>query len=175
MKHARAMLTYDGFVEYLKKTDIASFYGVTALRKMRGDTVIPYANDILDFLNHKGVADAFEAYVKRSEVLRTLQVEFEKAGRYRAACCADVSPIDPEQYNLALLLSFISTSHRFDILESLVRFLRMPCSAPREVLSVGYGTGYELKLALQEMPGWRLIAFDNSPDSHQYRLLRLSG
>jgi SAM-dependent methyltransferase len=167
-RNARAMLTYDGFGEYLKKADTASFYGFTALRKMRGDAVIPYANDIFDFLNHKGVADAFEAYVKRSEVLRTLQVEFEKAGRYRAARCAEVAPIDREQYKLALLLSFICTSHRFDILESLVRFLRMPCSAPREALSIGYGTGYELKLVFQEMPGWRPLAFDNSPDSHQY-------
>jgi SAM-dependent methyltransferase len=162
------MLTYDGFGEYLKKADIASFYGFTALRKMRGDAVIPYASDIFDFLNHRGVADAFEAYVKRSEVLRTLQVEFEKAGRYPAAHCAEVAPIDREQYNLALLLSFICTSHRFDILESLVRFLRMPCSAPRKALSIGYGTGYELKLVFQEMPGWRPLAFDNSPDSHQY-------
>jgi SAM-dependent methyltransferase len=162
------MLTYDDFGEYLKKADIASFYGFTALRKMRGDAIIPYANDIFDFLNHKEAADAFEVYVKRSEVLRTLQVKFEKTGRYRASRCAEVAPIDREQYNLALLLSFICTSHRFDILESLVRFLRMPCSAPREVLSIGYGTGYELKLVFQEMPGWRPLAFDNSPDSHQY-------
>ncbi len=163
------MLNYHGFGEYLKKADSASFYGFRALRKMRGDAVIPYANDIFEFLNHKGVADAFEAYAKRSEVLRTLQVEFEKTGRYRAARCAEVAAIDREQYNLALLLSFICTSHRFDILENLVRFLRMPCSAPtQEVLSIGYGTGYELKLVFQEMPGWRLLAFDNSPDSHQY-------
>lgn len=162
------MLTYDSFGEYLKKADIASFYGFTALWKMRRDAVIPYANDIFAFLNHRQVADAFESYVKRSEVLRTLQVEFERAGRYRAARCAEVAAIDHEQYNLALLLSFICTSHRFDILENLVRFLRMPCSAPREVLSIGYGTGYELKLVFQEMQGSRPLAFDNSPDSHQY-------
>jgi SAM-dependent methyltransferase len=163
------MLNYHSFGEYLKKNDGASFFGLRALRKMRGDAVIPYANDIFDFLNHKGVADAFEVYVKRSEVLRTLQVEFEKTGRYRAARCAEVAAIDREQYNLALLLSFICTSHRFEILETLVRFLRMPCSAPgQEVLSIGYGTGYELKLVFQEMPDWKLLAFDNSAESHQY-------
>jgi SAM-dependent methyltransferase len=163
------MLTYDAFGEYLRRVDSPSFYGFRALRKRRGDAVIPYAGDIFDFLNHKGVADAFEAYVKRSEVLRNLQVEFEKAGRYPAARSAEVATIDREQYNLALLLSFICTSHRFDILENLVRFLRLPCKAPaQEVLSIGYGTGYELKLIFQEMPGWNVLAFDNSPDSHQY-------
>jgi SAM-dependent methyltransferase len=162
------MLTYDSFGQYLKKADIASYYGFTALRKMRGDAVIPYAKDIFDFLNHREVADAFEAYVKRSEVLRILQVEFERSGHYRATRCAEVVPIDHDQYNIALLLSFICTSHRFDILENLVKFLRMPCSTSRDVLSIGYGTGYELKLVFQEMQGSRVLAFDKSPDSHQY-------
>ncbi len=163
------MLTYDGVSEYFKKADIASYYGFRTLQKMRGDSVIPYANDVFAFLNYKGLDDAFEAYVKRSEALRTLQVEFERSGHYRAARCADVVPIDREQYFLALLLSFVCTSHRFDILENLVRFMRMPSSASsREVLSIGYGAGYELKLALQEMPGWRLHAFDNSPESYRY-------
>jgi len=36
------------------------------------------------------------------------------------------------------------------------------------LLSVGYGTGYELKLAFDEAPGWRIVAFDNSPDSYEY-------
>lgn len=162
------MLTYDKFVEYLKTEDIASFYGLTALRKMCGGAVSRYANDIFEFLNHRKVADAFRVYVERCKVLRTLQVEFERTGKYRATSCADVVPIDHEQYNLALLLSFICTSHRFDILENLVRFLRMPCSASNEVLSIGYGTGYELKLALQEMPESSLLAYDSSFDSYEY-------
>lgn len=162
------MLTYEKFGEYLKQADRASFYGLTALKKMRGDAIVPYANEIFEFLNCRAVADAFSLYVKRCEGLRSLQIEFERDGRYRAAHCADVIPIDREQYNLALLLSFICTSHRFDILDNLVKFLRMPCSAPKEALSVGYGTGYELKLLLQEMPGFRLLAFDSSPDSYRY-------
>jgi 2-polyprenyl-3-methyl-5-hydroxy-6-metoxy-1,4-benzoquinol methylase len=53
----------------------------------------------------------------------------------------------------------------------------MHCRAPRELLSVGYGTGYELKLAFDEAPGWRMTAFDNSPDSYEYAsdLLRFFG
>lgn len=177
MNRISSMLTYEKFGEYLNRTDRASFYGLTALKRMRGDVVVPYANEIFDFLNYRGVADGFSLYVKRCEGLRSLQIEFERDGRYRAAHSADVVPIDREQYNLALLLSFISTSHRFDILDNLLKFFRMPCSAPKEALSVGYGTGYELKLLLQEMPGFNLFAFDSSPDSYRYAsdLLRFFG
>jgi len=115
--------------------------------------------------------------VARVSGLRRLQSEFEKTGRYIAASSKDVQPIDSEQYKLALLISFICTSHRFDILRSLVSFLRTHCRAPKELLSVGYGTGYELKLAFEEAPGWRIVAFDTSPDSYEYaaELLRFFG
>ena len=144
---------------------------------MYGETIRPYANDILRFLSHRGTACAVEKYVARAGRLRRLQSEFEKTGRYIAASSKQVQPIDGEQYKLALLISFICTSHRFDILRSLVSFLRMRCRAPRELLSVGYGTGYELKLAFDEAPGWRIAAFDSSPDSYEYasELLRFFG
>jgi len=167
-------LSYEALAEYFRKSDVPSYYGLTAVQRMYGETIRPYANDILSFLSHRGTACAVEKYVARVGRLRRLQSEFEKTGRYIAASSKQVQPIDGEQYKLALLISFICTSHRFDILRSLVSFLRMRCRAPRELLSVGYGTGYELKLAFDEAPGWRIAAFDNSPDSYEYasQLLR---
>jgi SAM-dependent methyltransferase len=161
-------LSYEALAEYFRKSDAPSYYGLTAVQRMHGEAIRPYANDILSFLSHRGTACAVEKYVARVGRLRRLQVEFEKTGRYIAASSKHVQPIDSEQYKLALLISFICTSHRFDILRSLVSFLRTHCRAPRELLSVGYGTGYELKLAFDEAPGWRIVAFDNSPDSYEY-------
>ncbi len=170
-------LSYEALAEYFRKSDAPSYYGLTAVQRMYGETIRPYANDILSFLSHRGRANAFEKYVARLDRLRCLQSEFEETGRYIAASSKRVQPIDGEQYKLALLISFICTSHRFDILRSLVSFLRMRCRAPRELLSVGYGTGYELKLAFDEAPGWRIAAFDSSPESYEYasELLRFFG
>jgi SAM-dependent methyltransferase len=170
-------LSYEGLAEYFRKSDTPSYYGLTALQRMHGKAVSPYADDILKFLNHRGTTHALETYVARVERLRSLQAEFEKTGRYIAASSEQVQPIDSEQYKLSLLLSFICTSHRFDILRSLVTFLRVRRQLPKELLSVGYGTGYELKLAFDEAPGWRIVAFDNSPDSYEYasQLLRFFG
>lgn len=170
-------LSYEALAEYFKKSDAPSYYGLTAVQRMHGEATRPYANNILRFLSHRGTACVLEKYVARVGRLRSLQAEFEKTGRYLAASSKDVQPIDGEQYKLALLLSFVCTSHRFDILRSLVSFLRAHCRAPRELLSVGYGTGYELKLAFDEAPGWRIVAFDNSPDSYEYasELLRFFG
>jgi len=170
-------LSYEALAECFRKSDAPSYYGLTAVQRMYGETLRPYAQDILSFLSHRGTACAVEKYVARVGRLRRLQSEFEKTGQYIAASSKHVQPIDSEQYKLALLISFICTSHRFDILRSLVSFLRIRCRAPRELLSVGYGTGYELKLAFDEAPGWRIAAFDSSPDSYEYasELLRFFG
>ena len=170
-------LSYEALAECFRKGDAPSYYGLTAVQRMHGEAIRPYANDILRFLSHRGTADAVEKYVARVGRLRSLQSEFEKTDRYIAASSKHVQPVDSEQYKLALLISFICTSHRFDILRSLVSFLRTHCRAPRELLSVGYGTGYELKLAFDEAPGWRIVAFDNSPDSYEYAsdMLRFFG
>jgi SAM-dependent methyltransferase len=171
------ILSYEALAEYFRESDAPSYYGLTAVQRMHGEAIKPYVNDIFSFLSHRGTACAVEKYVARVGRLRRLQVEFEKTGRYIAASSKHVQPIDSEQYKLALLISFICTSHRFDILRSLVSFLRTHCRAPKELLSVGYGTGYELKLAFDEAPGWRIVAFDSSPESYEYasELLRFFG
>ena len=135
---------------------------------MRGEAIRPYAEDIFKFLNHRKVDNAFEEFVQRTAQLRVLQTQFEKTGRYPTASHLEVQPIDDERYKLALLLSFISTSHRFDILQALVNFLRLPCDGPKEILSIGYGTGYELKIVFDEISDWEVEAYDTSPESYRY-------
>jgi SAM-dependent methyltransferase len=168
LKTCGDLLTVDALATFLQTQDAASYYALRALRAMHGEAIRPYTSDVFRFLNHRGIPNAFDQYVRRIEGLRNLQAEFDKTGKYAARTSREVIPIDDEQYKLALLLSFISTNHRFEILQSLVKFLRTPCAAPQEVLSIGYGTGYEIKLAFDEMPGWKPLAFDNSPESHHY-------
>ena len=85
-----------------------------------------------------------------------MQREFEKSGSYQAKRYEDVKPVSREEYNLALLLSFITTIHRFEILESIINFLDRDIDGPQSLLSIGVGTGYEVKLALDYCPDWDL-------------------
>ena len=73
-------LSYEALAEYFRKSDVPSYYGLTAVQRMYGETIRPYANDILSFLTHRGTACAVEKYVARVGRLRTLQSEFEKTG-----------------------------------------------------------------------------------------------
>jgi SAM-dependent methyltransferase len=141
---------------------------MTSLLKMKGDRVAPYAADIRGFLEHRAIPNPLRRYTERMRELSDLQQRFDRTGRYPASCYADVESIDLEQYNLALLLSFVVTIHRFEILQHLVDFLDAPCPGPHRFLSVGYGTGYELKLALEQLSGWEMDAFERSHEVAAY-------
>jgi SAM-dependent methyltransferase len=161
-------LTYTDLEDYYDEHDLILFLSLDAVRKMKGDRVCALADEILSFLCRRGVEDPFRRYADRVKTLQTLQQSFEKTGRYPASCYAEVQPVDLEEYNLALLLSFVVTNHRFEILEWLADFLAWPVDGPQRLLSVGFGTGYELKLARGQCPAWELEAFDRSPDVARY-------
>lgn len=170
-------LSLEALQAFLKTHDAPSSFALNTLLRMHGPQVGRYAEDLLGILDRLGIARPFELYIQRSQQLRPLQADFERTGAYAARTYAEVKPIADELYKVALLLSFICTSHRFEILQSLVEFLRLPGPESKPVLSVGYGTGYELKLAYETMPGCNLMAFDNSPMSYDFaaRLLGLFG
>ena len=44
-----------------------------------------------------------------------------------------------------MLLSFIISVNRFEILERLINFIRLQIEGPKELLAIGIGSGYELK------------------------------
>ena len=138
------------------------------LLHMKGRHVGRTAEEILAFLDHRGIQDAVPRYLRRTQDLHRLQEQFEKSGRYAASSYAEVPSLDLESYNLALLLSFVVTVHRFEILERLIEFLGLPSAGPSRLLSVGYGTGYELKLARQHLQDWEIQAFECSPEVAAY-------
>jgi SAM-dependent methyltransferase len=161
-------LTYADLEDYYDQHDLLLFLSLDAVRKMKGDRVCALGDEILSFVSHRGVDDPFGRYAERVKALQALQQAFEKTGRYAASRYDEVQPVDLEAYNLAFLLSFVVTNHRFEILEWLSEFLATPVEGPRRLLSVGFGTGYELKVAQDLCPSWEIHAFDRSPDVARY-------
>lgn len=161
-------LTYSDLEAYYDQHDLILWMSLAAVQKMKGERVRALGDEVLSFVAHRGLTDPFERYLKRVQGLQSLQETFEKTGRYAASRYDEVRPVELEDYNLALLLSFVVANHRFEILERLIEFLDSPAAAPQRLLSVGFGTGYELKLAQERCPAWELEAFDRSPEAAGY-------
>jgi SAM-dependent methyltransferase len=162
------MVNYFRMARWLYRHDRTSFYALRTVATMHPGRVAPHVAEILSFINHRYGAPALAEYSERVEGLRHLQREFDKTGSYRATRYTDVKAVDDDAYKLTLLLSFICNNHRFEILSELKKFLGDRSVGPANLLSVGYGTGYELKLARDLLPDWRIEGFDSSPESFGY-------
>jgi len=157
-------------VEYfLKKHDPPSYFGLRALHGLKGQRVHSHRQDIFRFLTHRYGRIPLDTYIERLRRLRELQTRFEHSKTYEASSYEEVHAIDGDAYRIALLLSFVLTHHRFEILEALEDFLRtISRREPPELLSIGFGTGYELKLIHRLLPEWRYGAYDASPENFEY-------
>lgn len=156
------MNDYTSFLDELKQQDRLLWFSSMALEKVFGDEVHPVAEEILGYISKRYGDRAVSMYSERVQGLIRLQRDFEKSGHYAAATIADVPAMDRETYNLALLLSFITNLHRFRILRALKEFLQTENSSQGKLLAVGVGTGYEIKLAQEGLPGWEIEAYDMS-------------
>ena len=157
------MLSFSKLESFLQERDRTSYYGLRTVQTMQGDQAVKsLAHEILAFINHRFRGDALTAYTNRVGKLRLLQKEFEKTGAYSTASSSDVEDVDSESYKLSLLLSFICTNHRFEILKELKRFFQEPSNPQGRLLSIGYGTGYELKIAREILPDWIIEGFDTA-------------
>lgn len=162
------MPTYADLEEWLRRNDRASYYGLQTLLALQGESARATAAEILGFISRHYRGDCLADYTRRLLRLRMLQQEFERTGSYPASCYAQVKPVADEEYKLALLLSFVCTNHRFEILKCLESFLRDGSATGGRLLSIGYGTGYELKVARTLLPDWTIDAFDSSEASQAY-------
>ena len=172
-----SVLTHSDLEEYYDQHDLILWMSLAAVHKMQGERVLTLADEILSFVSRHGPPDPLQRYLKRVQALQSLQETFEKTGRYAASRYQEVPAVELGDYNLALLLSFVVANHRFEILERLTEFFDAPTPAPRRLLSVGFGTGYELKVAQDRCPTWEIEAFDRSPEAAGYasKLLRHFG
>ncbi len=123
----------------------------------------PVADDILAFVQGSYPPDYIDAYVSRIDKMAELQKKFD--AKPIPANLGDSTVVSPEAYSLALLLSIVFTNHRFEIMQALARFFRdLPPDSAGRIALIGCGTGYELKLAAELLPGWNIEGYDTDSD-----------
>lgn len=140
-----------------------------ALKVMKGEVPSQYAEEIIGFLNYQHPSeDVIGEYIQRSRNLEDRQSYFEKYGQYKQSSYQEVKKIPDKRYKISLLLSFITTNHRYEILKKLIEFLESSDRRYPDILSVGFGTGYEIKIAYESLPECTIEAFDKSEESLNY-------
>jgi len=163
------MNNYEDIIEYYKKTDRLIYLSIKALEKMKHDILNPYARDILNFIKTRPIKDPLDIYSREVAKLSIMQREFERKGEYKYSKYSTIENIDVELYNLRLLLSFITSIHRFEIMEQMIKFIKyQETDIPRTLLSVGVGSGYEIKLCNDYIEHWRLFAYDKGFEQISY-------
>jgi SAM-dependent methyltransferase len=161
-------MKYLELIAYYKAKHKPLYLSLVCLNQMKGGKVEQHATDIIRYIEHRGIEFPLEKYLERVNQLSVLQQDFEKNRRFAIKSYEEIQPIDDELYKLSLLLSFIITNHRFEILETLVDFVKEPPTEHVNVLIIGYGTGYEIKLCADHLKASNIWAFDNSPHSYEY-------
>lgn len=130
-----------------------------------GEELGPVADQILRFVEHAYGPHYISKYISRVNDLAMLQKGFDL--NPSPATLGDRGAIvDPDAYALSLLLSIVFTNHRFEIIRELSLFLNDVEERNRNgtLLSIGFGTGYELKMASQALPGWHIEGYDSDPE-----------
>ena len=125
----------------------------------------PVSDDILAFVRSAYPADYIEAYLSRVNRLARLQERFE--ANPSPQTLGDSTEDRSSAYSLALLLSIVFTNHRFEIMQALTHFLRsLPADSSGSMASIGCGTGFELKLTADLLPGWKIEGYDTDAQMH---------
>jgi len=131
--------------------------------ELRPEALGPVADEILAFVQYAFPFDYIGAYISRVNRMAELQGRFE--ANPSPATLGDSSVVSSDAYSLALLLSIVFTNHRFEIMQVLARFLReLHADSAGRIASIGCGTGYELKLAAEMLPSWRIEGYDTDAE-----------
>jgi SAM-dependent methyltransferase len=133
--------------------------------ELHPETLGSVTDDILSFVESAYPPDYVDRYIVRVNRMSELQAKFE--AHPSVATLGGPAPVSTEAYSLALLLSIVFTSHRFEIMQALEKFLRaLPVESGGCLASIGCGTGYELKLAADTLPTWSIVGFDTEVEMH---------
>jgi trans-aconitate methyltransferase len=129
-----------------------------------GEAVGRAADDILAFVERTHPQAYIERYISRANDLSGLQEQFDSNPSVLTLGDSN-AVVDSETYSLSLLLSILFTNHRFEIMQELVSYFKLlqVRSAPGKIVSIGSGTGYELKLASEILIGWEIQSYDTDP------------
>jgi SAM-dependent methyltransferase len=165
------MPTFSQLIDHYRRRDEILASSIDLLRHNYGAEVQQYAEEILLFVSHAHGDAALVDYERAHADLMRMADTFARTGRYEASAYSDVRPIGRDLYNIRLLLSYITTNHRFEILRMLTQFLQAPCNGPTNLLLIGVGTGYELKMAYDNLPlpdDWSICAVDTCIETLKY-------
>lgn len=132
--------------------------------EIHGDALGRMADEILAFVEHACPQRYMERYVSRADDLSKLQQKFDSNPSVRTLGDINVT-VDSEIYSLSLLLSIVFTNHRFEIMQQLIAFLTLLQTRidQGKIVSIGSGTGYELKVASEVLTGWNIESYDTDP------------
>src|ERR1700722_1035068 len=123
------------------------------------------ADSILSFVESAYPSNYLDIYISRVQRMAELQAKFD--ANPSPATLGDSTAVSTEAYSLALLLSIVFTSHRFEIMQALDKFLRtLPAEHCGPLASVGCGAGFELKLAAELLPTWSIAGYDTEVEMH---------
>lgn len=132
---------------------------------VHGPDLARIADPILKYVQHRYGEKADAMYASRCRRLEELQMRFDRDPRTETLGCPE-DPVSRDSYNLALLLSIVLTNHRFEIMQSLERFLS-ELGGQGTLAGLGTGTGYEIKLAAGLLPEWVIESYDIEPTAEE--------
>ena len=153
--------SYESATKELFESSMLLAISAQLVYENHGETLGRVADEILSFAEHTYGAQYISKYVSRVNDLAKLQERFDADPS--AATLGDQSAVvNPDAYALSLLLSIVFTNHRFELMRELSLFLNGVEERNRSgtLLSIGFGTGYELKMACRVLTGWRIEAYD---------------
>jgi hypothetical protein len=152
-------------VAELAKRDRLLGVSIRTAHRSQGDLLGRVAEELLGFFQDNFSGEYTERYWRRAQYLDALQHRFNQDPSL--ATLGDSSAlVDRDDYDISLLLSIVTATHRFEIMENLKAFLGGFQRSTGLLVSVGMGTGYELMLAHRALPDWSIEGYDIDPRSH---------
>lgn len=133
---------------------------------MQGEALGPVADEILGYAEYVFPSHYVDKYLSRVEGLLKMQERFNKHPSSQTLGDPRI-PVQREVYNISLLLSMVFSNHRFEIRAQLNSFLRGLSGSGGNIVSIGTGPGYEIKLMSQALPGWIIETYDTDAGSRE--------
>lgn len=132
--------------------------------EIHGEALGPVVDDILTFVENTCTEGYVERYISRANDLSAQQEKFDKNPSISTLGDSNAT-VDGEAYSLSLLLSILFTNHRFEIMQELTSYFKLlqTRTSAGSLVSIGSGTGYELKLAAEILTGWQIESYDIDP------------
>lgn len=153
--------------EVLSAKDTLLAQSFETVFEMHGTRLKQHAYDILSFLEQSDYrANYAERFIERVSYLNTLQETFNKYPTTENLH-GPKAEVDRADYNIALLMSILISNHRMEIMQSLSEFISFIKKPQGRLASVGMGTGFELKLVHDILPGWSIEGYDNDEKAHE--------